>query len=485
MNLSGRLTASIGVFLVLCMSVEGQINNSVYFMQGIPQSNRVNPAFQPQSNFYLGFPALAPVRVELTSSSFSYKDIIYPHPTQDSLITFLHPDGDKEAFLNQLKNENYIYSDLRASLVSVGFRTKIGFFSLDLTTRNDEAISFPADLARLLMLGTVEGETYVLDGMGVDVSAFDEVSLGWSHAVLENLQVGARAKMLFGIGDLTTQRSEMSVTTSRDVWNIQSDLLVRASLPFAEVVYDDEGMIEDIILDEDIQNPRPFALPRYLFNFGNPGFSADVGISYRPLEQLQLSASAIDIGFISWKDQVHEATYKTAYDFQGFELDPFELSDEYTLGDYLDSAFSELSDSLLNFLTFTPGGTYSKRLNTKLYLGASFDVTPHINFGILSRTDFLRSHVDQQFTASANFSAGRILNLTLSYTYKNAYLKNLGAGFSLNLGPLNMYLVSDNALDVIFWPQEARSMNLWFGMNLVFGYKEFTGKLFKDKPLIY
>ncbi len=471
--------------MVLCTPGEAQINNSIYYMQGVPQSNRVNPAFQPQCNFYIGFPALAPVRVELTSSSFAYKDIIYPHPSQDSLITFLHPEGDRQAFLNQLKPVNYIISDLRASILSVGFRTAAGFFSLDLTTRTDESFSFTEDLARLMINGAVEGERYDLDGTSVDMTAFDEISLGWSYPVLENLQVGARAKMLFGIGDLTTQRSNLSVTTSQDAWNIQSDMAVSASLPFAEVIYDDEGMIEDIIIDEDIDNLNPFALPRYMFNFGNPGFSADVGINYRPIEQLLLSASAIDIGFISWKDQVHEATYRTDYDFQGFEMDPFEFSDEYTLGDYMDSAVSQLSDSLLNFLKFTPGGAYSKRLNTKLYVGASFDVTPNINFGLLSRTGFLRDHVDQQFTASANFSTGRILNLTLSYTYKNSSLRNLGAGFSLNLGPLNMYLVSDNALDVLFWPQEARSMNLWFGMNLVFGYRQFTGKIFNDKPLIY
>jgi hypothetical protein len=289
--------------------------------------------------------------------------------------------------------------------------------------------------------------------------------------------------MLFGLADLTTQRSNLAITPSQEAWNIRSDMMVSASLPFAEVIYDEDGMIEDIVIDEDIESGNPFAIPRYLFNFRNPGFAADVGVNYRPMDQLLVSASVVDIGFISWKDEVHEATYDMEYDYVGLEINPFELSDEQTFGDYLDSAFSELGDSLSSFLEFTPGGSYSKRLNTKLYLGASYDVTPNINFGLLSRTGFLRNQVDQQFTATANFNTGRIFNFTLSYTYKNAYLKNLGAGLSLNLGPLNMYMVSDNALNVLFWPQEARSMNLWFGMNLVFGYKNF--KLDGDRPLLY
>jgi uncharacterized protein DUF5723 len=106
-------------------------------------------------------------------------------------------------------------------------------------------------------------------------------------------------------------------------------------------------------------------------------------------------------------------------------------------------------------------------------------VTPKINFGLLSRTDFLNGKVAEQLTASANFTTGRFLNLTLSYSYMNAYFKNIGGGLSINAGPVNLYLISDNALNVLFWPEEARSVNLWFGFNFTFGYKE---KL--DYPLI-
>jgi len=54
----------------------------------------------------------------------------------------------------------------------------------------------------------------------------------------------------------------------------------------------------------------------------------------------------------------------------------------------------------------------------------------------------------------------------------NSYFKNIGAGLSVNLGPFNAYLLSDNGFSAIFWPHETRSANLWFGLNLVFGYKE-------------
>ena len=364
-----KLTIALGITLATFPPLAGQITNSLYFMHGVPQSNRINPAHQPKCGFYLGFPMLAPIRLEVTSSSVAYQDFIYPHPTQDSLITFLHPLGDKQAFLDRLHSVNYLISDLGTSLASIGFRTSVGFFSLDVTTRVDGAVYYPRDLARLLLYGAREGEIYQFDGMGIDLSLFNEASLGWSASILDNLQVGVRGKLLFGVADLSTRRSELSLSTSQDLWNIRSDIMMNASLPFADVQYDQEGMIEDVLLDEDIEDLGPFAAPGYLFNAGNLGAGVDVGINYRPIEQLQLSASAVDIGFISWKDGVHDVTYMADYDFEGIEINPFEVSEDSNFGDYLDSV---LLDSLSTFLEFTQGRTYSKRLNTKLYLGASW-----------------------------------------------------------------------------------------------------------------
>lgn len=477
----------IASVILSCIGTTGiaQVSNSLYFMHGVPQTNRVNPAFQPKCGFYLGFPAAAPLRMEFSSSSLSYSDMIYPHPTQDSLITFLYTLADQEAFLDKLGPVNFVSSGLGTSLASLGFRTGAGFFSLDVTTRVDGAVYYPGDFFRFALHGAGEGETHTFDGFGTDLAAFNEISLGWSAGILDNLHVGARAKMLFGIANLSSTRSSLELYTSQDEWIIRSDMMFNASLPFADIVYDEDGFVEDIVLHEELEDPDPFDIPGYIFNAGNLGFGVDLGASYRPIEQLQLSASVLDVAFIRWKDGANDVSYDTEYAFKGLELNPFEFSEEYSFGDYLDSTFAQLGDSLLQFLQFTPGRAYSKRLHTKLYLGASFYVTPGINFGLLSRTDFLPQRIAQQVTASANFSTGRFINLTLSYSYMNHYLKNIGAGLAFNVGPLNLYLISDNALNLVFWPHEARSANLWFGMNLVFGYRQFKHPEVRDRPLVY
>jgi len=470
------------LLLVFGAFIEGksQVSNSLYFMKGVPQSNRVNPARQPDCNFYFGIPLVSPYSTVLTSSSLSYGDVIYPHPTQDSLITFLHPMGSKEDFLDKLRPLNFVVSEVGSSLFSMGFRNRAGFFSLDITSRLDGSLYFPGDLARLILEGADEGETYNLSGIGADISGFEEVAVGWSGEIGSKLQIGVRGKLLFGLGNLSSTRSEISISPSEEAWNIQTDFELKASLPFAEVRYDDDGIIEEIIIEEDIRDMKPLALAQKAFSKGNIGLGFDVGIDYMPNKRWLLSASILDMGYIMWNDNVHELSYKRDYLYTSRGIDPFEFSDDYTFSDYIDSTLSQIADTLSDALKMGPGEKYARRLNTKIYLGASWLVTPGINLGLLSRTDFLKEAITEQITASANFKAGRFLNFTLSYTYMNNYFKNFGAGISINAGPLNIYAISDNALSVWLWPENVKTGSIWFGLNLILGYRQAV-----DRPLVY
>jgi hypothetical protein len=111
MKVFRRVIICLGVILTVSLQVGAQVNNTLYFMHGVPQSNRINPAHQPECGFYFGIPSISPARVEVSSSSLAYGDVIYPHPYEDSLITPLHPMGDKQAFLDQMKPLNYVVSD--------------------------------------------------------------------------------------------------------------------------------------------------------------------------------------------------------------------------------------------------------------------------------------------------------------------------------------------------------------------------------------
>ncbi|MEX0986895.1 MAG: DUF5723 family protein, partial [Bacteroidales bacterium] len=202
------ITSSIflGVFLI---GINGQIPNAMYFMPGVPQSNRINPAIQPGCNFYLGLPGVSPLRFQVSSSSLAFNDIVYYNESIDSLITPFHPLGDKAGFLENLEEVNYMMTSLGTSVASFGFRAGNNFFSVDVTPRFDGKIYYPKGIFELMFNGAEDGSLISLGGVGADINLFTEAALGWSRRdiLIPNLDFGIRGKLLFGIANLSTFNS--------------------------------------------------------------------------------------------------------------------------------------------------------------------------------------------------------------------------------------------------------------------------------------
>ncbi len=462
------------------LQVGAQIPNSMFFMPGVPQSNRINPAIQPGCGLYLGMPGLSPLRVQVSSSSLAFQDVIYQNSELGVPITAFHPLGDQEAFLANLDPVNYVLGNFGTSILSLGFGAGKSFISFDLTLRGETNLYYPKGLFELPIYGLTDGQTRSFSGIGVDATAFVETSLGWSRKdlIIPNLDVGVRAKFLSGIANINTANSVMEVSTSSEAINFTSDMELNIAVPsMISITESESSIVPDIQVDDTYFETTSYVDIVKDMLLDNTGFGVDIGINYQPIPKLMLSASVLDIGYIKWNNTL-TGSMDFAYDFIGVNVNPFTGIDTTFIQEMMDSA-----QSSVNILSGQP---YSSKLNTKLFIGASFYPIEKIGFGLLSRTDFLSDKIAQQFTATANMAAGRILNLSLSYTYMTSSVKNFGAGLSINAGPLNLYVISDNIISGALWPTETRSVNLWFGMNLCFGYRvDKKTPAPKDRPLIY
>ncbi|MFZ5941954.1 MAG: DUF5723 family protein [Bacteroidota bacterium] len=474
----------LNMLLILLLGGEllsAQVPTSLYFMRGVPQSNWINPAYQPDCKLYLGIPVAAPLRFDLTSGTLAYDDVIFKSATMDSLITFLHPEADKQAFLDKLKPVNHLSTEVGFTLASFGFKANKSFFSFYLTPRIEADITYPGDLARMLINGPDTAGSFDLQGTGVNMAVFTEASLGWSRKFGDKLSVGVRGKILFGIAGLNTKSSAINLTTSDSLWSIRSDMQVSMATPFtSQDMIGSTFLLSDVLSGMgDAFDQMAFDIPWDFINFENLGFALDLGVDFRPIPQLQLSASALDLGYMNWSRNTVNMNIEGQYDFRGLEVIPFQSVDTMM--------FQNMADSLAGFVTGDIGEPFSYRLHPKIMVGAAFYPIPKISIGLMSRTDLLEDGLRQKFTATANLTTGRFINLTFTYSYYLGYMKNLGAGFSFNVGPLNLYLISDNIGNNLLWPQEAQSVNLWFGMNLCFGYRQPKVQKaveYKDKPLI-
>ncbi len=206
----------------------------------------MNPAYMPNYSLYLGLPALGGFNANLSSNFISNNDVIFKHPTYDSLILFLHPDADLDEFIGKLKDRNRLMPEVSVNSLMFGFRTGKSFFSFQIAERSRLGASLPKDIIELGLKGNEQfaGRTADFSKFGIEFSYFRKYSLGFATKVNDMIQVGARGKLLFGKGNIQLANHNMSIYTDPDTYNMQfrAKLDLNVSAPII-LQYDNEGKL--------------------------------------------------------------------------------------------------------------------------------------------------------------------------------------------------------------------------------------------------
>ena len=233
----------------------------------------------------------------------------------------------------------------------------------------------------------------------------------------------------------------------------------------------------------------------FLLDHGNNlGFAVDLGAEYRFGDRASLSASVIDLGFIKWKEDVYSFSQDGKFEFKGIDLSDGILSEDFD--STMDEYFDDLGDSIIDiFEVKASDDPYTTWLPTKIYIGGTYHLTRNVSIGLLSRSEIYSGKIRQSLTLSANTLLANFLSFSVSYSMMNYSYNNLGIGFALRGGPIQLYFVTDriplkySMLEFsdnggttkipMFFDQ--RTLNFRFGLNLTFGCKE---KGLKDAPLV-
>ncbi len=464
-------------FLIL-MTISGwgvlqsQDVNTWYFMKGIPQTYQINPAFQPDCNVFVGLPGISPLKASVSNSSLALGDVIQYDPDLDSLVFFLHPNGIREGILDVLENTNFYDTDVSISLGSLGYRKDDTYITFDVRQRIHNRFTYTDDLFKLPLLGPDSAMTFDFKGTSINVSSYLEFGVGYSYRISDIWSAGARAKILFGQASTDFEKFDFVLRTGEDIWSVDNDIVINATIPFVEFAYDEDGYVD--FENTDFESGFENNIPNLILNPRNLGAGIDLGVQYKPFDWLEASASIVDLGFIRWGDSGYKIGSIAEYDFDGVEIDvdfdPDEWSEEFL--DSLDGTFSKVTAEESFFTTGLPA---------KVFIGGAVYPHPKVSFGLLSRTEFYGGDIRQQFTFSANAQPLRMVSATVSYSIIDGYYKNLGFGLGLNAGPFNLYVLTDTGPSILFWPTEAKYANFKLGLNLAFGCRQ---EKKYDRPLV-
>ena len=446
----------------------------------VPQSYYLNPATQPKCNFYLGIPIASQVNTRITTSGLSAADLFYKDPESDSVITPFHPNGDMDKFINKFgKVETFgLYTNF--NLASFGFRVKEMYFSFDATVRSSMSFNVSKDFMRLLLQGNSDGEEFDLSQVGFNALQYVEFGFNVSRRFGDDLQIGIRPKYLAGLATFSSINNNTTLTTGVDNWQLDADYEARVAITGATIPIDQDGLYDndgEIEFDEDYISASGY---RKILS-DNWGLGVDLGIHYTPIDNLQISLSVLDLGYIKWRKGGHTATLNGSHTFIGLDASrPDSIS-----------AFDDLLDTLKSDLQLSGSDDpFTTTLNPKLLVGGRYYLTPSLDLGVLSRTEFYSTYVDQDVILLANWFPIPIVSLSGSYSFFSQ--QTFGFGIGLKLGPFNFYTIFDDmpfhydlaqsgSLPIIL-PVAQTDYNIRFGFNLVFGCNQ-KKKAMQDKPL--
>jgi hypothetical protein len=449
----------------MAVQASAQENLSMYYLHSVPHSTRLNPSTTFDYNVYFGgvfFPVPPGVNLGISINSFSYSDVIYRPAGSDSLFTVFHDSIKGRQFADGLKPVNRINFHTYVDLLHFGFRTKNIFWHFSLVEKIEAGISFPRDILRLPLYGNANfpDPTVDLSGFGARALHYREIGFGATVEHSSILSFGAKAKVLFGMGNVQFDKSDITWFTDPETGNFRfnADFDVNVTQPalnITELRYDTQGDSLVVSYEEKKLDPVGYAL-----NMKNRGLAVDFGVTYSPINNLKIHASVTDLGYIRWSDQVTNLRAKGEFDFAGLNLTDL-LDDSVDMGNlFIDSLF-RLMDIQLSHRE------YKTVIPLNVFLGGSYQLTDHISFGAVYHGRRWFDEFTSSVTVSANINK-RGFGAVVSYTAMKGNLNNLGYGIALKIGGVQTFFVNDHLLDLIF-PHKAREVSIRFGANFILG----------------
>jgi len=435
---------SLNSILLGSISLISQHEITLYNLDFAPQKLSLNPANMPLPRFHLGFGAGA--HVNNTGFNYNSFDVKTVNDSTKSI--------NLGSFLNALGKNNALRAN---GIGDISFGFKINpklYIHSSVAEKINVNFNYPQEIFDFLINGNAaEGTLDQFRNIGdfsLNASHYRDYSIGAAYQANCNLGFGIRLKYLNGIDNFQTRKAFANVKTSSEYYQltINNDLEFRTSI------------------DSNLLNNEKLDVMNYLFSKNNHGFGIDLGANYKMFnKKLELSASILDLGYIKWQDNTKRyfnSSENKTFEFNGFKSSNLENSEE-AIENLLDTIASTFDLEEENI------SSYTSYLNAKSYLSANYNYYKGNKVGALLYTQIANRRVQSALSLNAQFMLSKIVNLQVNATLMNRTVANVGVGFGANLGFVQLYAVSDNALAALD-PLNTKTVHLRAGVNFVFGY---------------
>ena len=446
------------IILLLCFFL---ITNSfsqkkqlLYNFAELPQTLLLNPGAETNFNYHMGVPLLSGISTEIGSSGFSLSDIFsVDNRTINDKISQI---------VESLSSNDYVQFNVQLDLFNAGFRLNNNtYISFGFYGELDGIIYTPKDLLVLATEGNYNylNKSFQLSHGALKIDALGVLHVGFTKKVNENLTFGSRFKIYSSVLNAESLNNYGTFTTRNGSNNVYAYYLDNANLKLRT-----SGLIEGE--NQYIENA---------FFGDNMGIGFDVGFTYHISDQIEVTGSVVDVGFIKYSKLIQNASITGSYKYEGvaYEYDPENPSSFVEL---IGGSFREEVTTVQNeesYVSLRPAKVnasfaYSFGMKRSIYC---FDNTFKDFFsntlGVQMHAVHRPLSIQHAFTGFYQRMLSQRVHTKVTYTIDNYSSNNIGVGLSAQVGKLNFYGMVDNILQFTNIAA-ANSISAQLGFNLIF-----------------
>ena len=505
----------------MALSASAQQVTTLYFLENAPMRHTINPAFQPVSRGFINFTPLGWTSFSAGNNSFTLRDILFVDPVTGKTITPLHPNADRNAFLNQIRSMSLINGEATLGLLNMGFRIKEnGYLTIGINERIVGGATLPKTIFDFVVGGGMKNLTpgatnnISLGGLGAGSMIYTEISGGYSYKLNDEWTIGGKLKLLLGTAYAGMNTKKLSIDANTDSWDINGTLDMDIAGPmnaqyFSQYV--DGKTMRQVIdgfkdgsfdVNQFVDTSDPMALVTSALKPSGYGAAIDFGFTWKPIEYLQVTAALTDLGFIYWnRSNRYTCTVDTSFNGAGYidYGDPAYKDEQgnFSVGILMDTVKNRMMGLLDGVRMQDNGKGIAKMASARLNVGLDANFWDNrIGIGIVSATRLYNSRLYEEITLGAAFRPVNWFNIAVSYSLmNNGKYSNIGAGLSfMPYDGINMTLAMDyiptsyagisngsSGTKMYVIPDKAKMFNLALGFSVCWG----TNRRDKDKDGVW
>lgn len=441
-----RRLLSLMFFTWMTLWLHAQNNLAFYPVNDQFNAAEFNPAFlaSPEKFTFSIFP-LAGLSISMNNQAL-LRDAL-----MESRSGVISEDYYEDLFEKMLDKSSF-HENVEATFLNFTYRSKKGFLNFRVKDRQFLEASINGEITNFIfkrdIYSAVVGR---VQHFPVQSAHYREYSLGYSFASPDKrLTAGARGKLYFGKYSfyssidafIGTQGGEYGLVTTGEA-NI--------SFPGKTI-----RSLEDDTYTVDLSNEN---IKGYLFNAGNPGLGVDLGINYRVNEDVDLSFSVIDLGWIGWKKNLNSRKMDKVFPLYYATYGVDTLNGVPTITKRENYAYSNTFDF---FDLEDDSASFSKPLPVSIYAGVKYQVSPGLYLSVTDRLVAMKNLSYNSLSLAATLDVNRQLTLSTGYSMIGNSHLNIPFALLFRHSFGQVYLGSDN-LAFLFSPSRANYASVSFG----------------------